>query len=88
MRKTGKKNSDIEIRDTYNEILDLIVRTYEEPPRKDFEKQSRCAQLGYDLLRLTISSGLIAPGDSDPQMKLRMDRKEAAVEAIHESDKG
>lgn len=75
MQRTDKELSDVEIIDTYFEILDLIVRTYSEPLRADFLRQSRCAQLGYDLLRLTIDRGVIAPGKKDPQQRIDTDPK-------------
>ena len=75
MQRTDKELSDVEIIDTYFEILDLIVRTYREPLRADFVRQSRCAQLGYDLLRMSIDKGVIAPGGQDPQMRIDVERK-------------
>lgn len=88
MQKTGIEQSDVEIIDTYYEILDLIVRTYNNPLRVDFIRQSRSAQLGYDLMRLAMDKGVIAPGGQDPQIKMDTDRKEAADETISQSDKG
>lgn len=73
MQKTDRELSDVEIIDTYMEILDLIESTYEDPIREDFKKQSRSAQLGYDLLRLLIDKGVIAPGKKDPQQKIDID---------------
>lgn len=70
MQKTDRELSDVEIIDTYMEILDLVESTYEDPIREDFKKQSRSAQLGYDLLRLLIDKGVIAPGKKDPQQKI------------------
>lgn len=83
MQRTDKELSDVEIIDAYFEILDLIVNTYRHPPRPDFIRQSRCAQLGYDLLRMSIDKGMIAPGGQDPQMRMDVDRKEAAGETVH-----
>lgn len=88
MQRTDRELTDVEIIDLYFEILDLIVGTYKDPLRADFLRQSRCAQLGYDLLRLTIDRGVIAPGEQDPQMRLNTDRKEAAGETVSQSDKG
>lgn len=88
MQRTDKELSDVEIIDTYFEILDLIVRTYSEPLRADFVRQSRCAQLGYDILRLTLDRGVIALGGQDPQIRMNTDRKEAAGETISQSDQG
>lgn len=73
MQKTDIEVSDIEIIDTYMEILDLVESTYEDPIREDFKRQSRCAQLGYDLIRLLIKKGVIAPGDNDPQQRMATD---------------
>lgn len=88
MQRTDKELSDVEIIDTYFEILDLIVRTYREPLRADFVRQSRCAQLGYDILRLTLDRGVIDLGGQDPQIRMNTDRKEAAGETISQSDQG
>lgn len=68
MQRTGNENNDIEIIDTYFEILDLIVSTYSQPLQEGFK--SRCEQLGYNLLMLTASKGVIAPGEVDPQMRI------------------
>lgn len=73
MQKTDRELSDVEIIDTYMEILDLVESTYEDPIREDFKKQSRSAQLGYDLLRLLIDKRVIAPGKKDPQQKIDID---------------
>lgn len=92
MQKTDRELSDVEIIDTYMEILDLVESTYEDPIREDFKKQSRSAQLGYDLLRLLIDKGVIAPGKKDPQQRMDTDPKkvtEAADDhAIYEGNKG
>lgn len=91
MQRTDKEVSDIEIIDTYMEILDLVESTYEDPIREDFKKKSRCEQLGYDLLYLLINKGVIAPGKKDPQQRLDTDPKkvtEAADDPLYESDKG
>lgn len=91
MQRTDIEVSDIEIIDTYMEILDLVESTYEEPIREEFMRQSRCAQLGYDLIRLLIDKGIIAPGKEDPQQSIDTDQKKvkgASNDTIHEGNKG
>lgn len=75
MQRTDKELSDVEIIDTYYEILDLIVSTYNNPLRVDFLRQSRSAQLGYDLMRLAMDKGVIAPGGQDPQIRMDTEQK-------------
>lgn len=73
MQRIDREISDVEIIDIYMEILDLVEDTYEDPIRDDFKKQSRSAQLGYDLLRLLTDKGVMAPGKKDPQQKIDID---------------
>ena len=83
MQKTERELTDVEMIDTLDEILDLIIETYDKPLRKDFEKQSRPAQFGYDILRMLMEKGLLSVGSEvtkDGQYKIKgSDRQQDQV---------
>lgn len=50
MQRTERELTDVEIIDAFNEIVDLIVESYDAPVRKEFQSGSRAAQIGHDIV--------------------------------------
>lgn len=72
MRRTLKELTDIEIIDTFFEIVDMICESYNHPVRGDFQKASRAAQIGYDIQRTLLDKQIIETGSKYNQEKLKV----------------
>lgn len=59
MQRVLREVSDVEMIDALNEILDLIIDCYESPVRPEYEKASRAAQIGHDIVRVMTKRDLI-----------------------------
>lgn len=59
MQRVKREITDIEMIDALNEILDLIIDCYEGPVRPEYEKDSRAAQIGHDIVRVMTKRDLI-----------------------------
>ena len=70
MQKTERELTDIEIIDALMDIVDLVIRTYDNPIRDEFKKTSRCSQLGYDIIKLLMSRNFIKTGKTEAQISL------------------
>ena len=83
MQRTERELTDVEMIDALEEILDLIIEAYDKPLRKDFERQSRSAQFGYDILRMLIDKKILSVGNKvtkDGQYKIKgFDRQQDQV---------
>ena len=83
MQRTERELTDVEMIDAFDEILDLIIEAYDKPLRKDFERQSRPAQFGYDILRMLIDKRILSVGSKvtkDGQYKIKgSDRQQDQV---------
>lgn len=75
MQKTERDLTDIEMIDTLLDIVDLIIRTYDEPIRAEFQKTSRCSQFGYDTMMLLMSRNFIKPGKKEEQLRLETEKQ-------------
>lgn len=54
--------TDVEMIDALNEIMDIVIDCYNHPVREEYKKQSRSAQIGYDIQRCLLSHDLIRTG--------------------------
>lgn len=70
MQKTERELTDIEIIDTFFDIINLIISTYGNPIREEFKRKSRCEQLGYDIIKLLMSRNIIMTGKKEAQIRL------------------
>ena len=59
MQRVQREITDIEMIDALNEILDLIIDCYEGPVRPEYEKVSRSAQIGHDIVRVMTKRDLL-----------------------------
>lgn len=59
MQRVQREITDIEMIDALNEILDLIIDCYEAPVRPEYEKDSRSAQIGHDIVRVMTKRDLL-----------------------------
>lgn len=75
MQKTERELTDIEIIDALMDIVDLVIRTYDNPIREEFKKTSRCSQLGYDIIKLLMSRNFIKTGKTEAQISLETKQK-------------
>lgn len=70
MKKTDKAISDQECRQILFDIIKIIINTYHHPIRPLFERQSRMAQCGYDIIHYLIKKDVIAPGEGQEKLEL------------------
>ncbi len=70
MQRTGRELTDVEMIDLFFEIVQIMLDAYNKPLRPDFEKRSRTAQAGYDIMILLHKKGIIAPGEAQGKLKL------------------
>lgn len=59
MQRVIRDVTDIEMIDTLNEIIDLIIECYNNPVRKEFEKEARSTQIGQDIVQILKKRDLI-----------------------------
>ena len=59
MQRVQREVTDIEMINALNEILDLIIECYESPVRPEYEKDSRSAQIGHDIVRVMTKRDLL-----------------------------
>lgn len=76
MQKTERDLTDIEMIDALLDIVEIVIIAYDQPIRKEFEKKSRCEQVGYDTIRLLIDRGIMQTGKREGQMRLETEKKE------------
>ena len=51
MQRVQREVTDVEMIDALNDIIDLIIENYDEPVRPEFQKDSRAAQIGHDIVQ-------------------------------------
>lgn len=73
MYQVERKITDVEIIDVFYEIIDLLLRGYNEPIREGFNKKSRAEQVGYDLTMCLIRKDIIHVGEQEDQQKLELE---------------
>ena len=59
MQRVQREVTDVEMIDALNEIIDLIVDCYDQPLRPEFDKSSRSAQIGHDVVKTLREKGLM-----------------------------
>lgn len=62
MTRAQRDVTDVEMIDALNEIMDIVIDCYNHPVRDEYKKQSRSAQIGYDIQRCLLSHDLIRTG--------------------------
>ncbi len=62
MTRAQRDVTDVEMIDALNEIMDIVIDCYNHPVREEYKKQSRSAQIGYDIQRCLLSHDLIRTG--------------------------
>lgn len=70
MFKTERERTDIEMIDSLEDIIEIVLRGYNEPIRADFNKKSRSEQIGFDVTNYLRSHNLIQIGKAESQRKL------------------
>ena len=70
MKRTGKELTDVEMIDTFFEIVNMTIAAYENPVREGFKKGSRCEQLGYDIVKMLFSKQIIETGKDEGQQRI------------------
>ena len=73
MYQVEREITDVEIIDVFYEIIDLLLRGYNEPIREGFNKKSRAEQVGYDLTMCLIRKDIIHVGQKEEQQKLELE---------------
>lgn len=51
MQRVQREVTDVEMIDALNDIIDLIIENYDERVRPEFQKDSRAAQIGHDIVQ-------------------------------------
>ena len=51
MQRVQREVTDVEMIDALNDIIDLIIENYDAPVRPEFQKDSRAAQIGHDIVQ-------------------------------------
>lgn len=62
MTRAQRDVTDVEMIDALNQIMDIVIDCYNHPVREEYKKQSRSAQIGYDIQRCLLSHDLIRTG--------------------------
>lgn len=65
MQKTERELTDVEMIDTFDEIIDLIIEAYKHPVRDDYHTRSRAAQIGYDIQRILLDKRILSVGSKE-----------------------
>ena len=73
MYQVEREITDVEIIDVFYDIIDLLLRGYNEPIREGFSKKSRAEQVGYDLTMCLIRKDIIHVGQKEEQQKLELE---------------
>lgn len=70
MYKIDRERTDIEMIDSLEDIIEIVLRGYNEPIRADFSKKSRSEQIGFDVTNYLRAHDMIQIGKSESQRKL------------------
>ena len=71
MQRSEMKKTDVEIIGALMDIIGIVLAGHNEPIREDFKRQSRSAQVGYDVTRYLFTQGFILPGEKKDQIELK-----------------
>ena len=72
MYKIDRERTDIEMIDSLEDIIEIVLRGYNEPIRADFSKKSRSEQIGFDVTNYLRAHDMIQIGKSESQRKLEL----------------
>lgn len=72
MFKTERERTDIEMIDSLEDIIEIVLRGYNEPIRADFSKKSRSEQIGFDVTNYLRSHNMIQIGKAESQRRLEL----------------
>ena len=72
MYKTERERTDIEMIDRLEDIIEIVLRGYNEPIRADFNKKSRSEQIGFDVTNYLRSHNMIQIGKAESQRRLEL----------------
>lgn len=72
MYKIDRERTDIEMIDSLEDIIEIVLRGYNEPIRADFSKKSRSEQIGFDITNYLRAHDMIQIGKSESQRKLEL----------------
>lgn len=70
MRRTDKRLTEKECRELLTAIVKMVIVAYGSPPRKGFERSSRMAQCGYDLISILRNNAVIESGEQNQQERM------------------
>ena len=76
MHIVRRQFNEEELLDILSNILQIVIAAFDSPLRKDFEKQSRATQIGYDITKLLVEKGFLAVGQREEQMRIETEKKE------------
>lgn len=72
MYKIDRERTDIEMIDSLEDIIEIVLKGYNEPIRADFSKKSRSEQIGFDVTNYLRAHDMIQIGKSESQRKLEL----------------
>ena len=70
MQKTGRELTREEKAEIFDEIIRIVLDSYNKPILPDFERYSRSAQAGHLILTLLYSRKILGPGPDQMRLKL------------------
>ena len=72
MYKIDRERTDIEMIDSLEDIIEIVLRGYNEPIRADFSKKSRSEQIGFDVTNYLRSHNMIQIGKAESLRRLEL----------------
>jgi len=72
MYKIERERTDIEMIDSLEDIIEIVLRGYNEPPRAEFMLKSRSEQIGFDVTNYLRSHNMIQIGKAESQRRLEL----------------
>ena len=70
MQKTGRELTREEKSEILDEIIRIVLDSYNKPILPDYERYSRSAQAGHLILTLLYSRKILGPGPDQMRLKL------------------
>ena len=70
MQKTGRELTKEEKSEVLDEIIRIVLDSYNKPILPDYERYSRSAQTGHLILTLLYSRKILGPGPDQMRLKL------------------
>ena len=72
MRRVERELTDVEIKEQFNKILDIIIDNYDKEVPESFHKESRAAWIGYKIQRMLLDEKIIEPGENKQQRRMKI----------------